>query len=173
MSKEAVRKYVELLSRDEEFLKKIVETGEDKSAKLALIKSHELDFTREEFEEVGKEFASVYFAENGELTDEGLDIVSGGSLSSLLSASSGIMTAAGEPGVIGSAIGSAIGGTGAGFASGAVMGAIPALIGASFFSGIPGVSNPFAKLMINATHRNPLAGTGAGKIFGFHSLLPF
>lgn len=78
MSKEAVRKYLELLDNDEEFLAKVHQTGDDKAAKMALINSYGMEFTKEEFEEVGRECAALFCDENGQLTDQGLEMIAGG-----------------------------------------------------------------------------------------------
>lgn len=78
MTTAAVKQYFEMLARDDKFVKKIAATGDDKAAKLQLIKEHGLEFTKEEFEEAARECTALLFKEDGELTDKGLEAVSGG-----------------------------------------------------------------------------------------------
>lgn len=68
----AIEAYFKLLETDEDFREKIVATGEDKQAKRALMQAAGLElFNAEDLES----YRSRYIGEDGELTEEGLELV--------------------------------------------------------------------------------------------------
>lgn len=176
MTKAAVTQYFDLLVKDDIFAQKIIDTGEDREAKLQVIKDHGLDFTKEEFIETCKEQAELIYKEDGELTDEGLEMVSGGGFFGAILGGA-IGTAIGTAGgaVAGGVVGT-VGGGILGVAGGAVLGTGEfGIIGAVFGSCIDSLNS---KTKGSSASKNSLplfltvggglavAGAGVGAIAG-------
>lgn len=113
MTIQAVEQYFDLLTKNEEFAQKIIDSGENKETKLKIIKDYGMNFTKDEFEVVAKEYAKNYVNENGELTEEGLESVSGGLVF-------GALIGAGVAGSLGGLAGAGLGGLSGGVVGGAV-----------------------------------------------------
>ena len=111
MAKADVKKYFKMLEENQYFLKMIIDTGEDKTAKMAVIRSHGMDFTKDEFVEVALE-CRLAVAQTDMLNDSDLEHVAGGFI---ISGIFGVAIGA----TIGDVLGVAVGG-GVGIAAGIV-----------------------------------------------------
>lgn len=146
MSVENVKKYFERLTMDEEFVTKIMDTGEDKIAKMQVIKDYGMDFTKEEFIEFLNESRRVLEENNTDVNslaenlDESiLEQVSGGGIlttpAAVMGAIGATVACGGIAGLVGLFCGGPVGAVALG-ATGALGGASAGLsaIFASFFS---------------------------------------
>lgn len=79
MTKEREELLSEALTKDADFTKKIIAQGTPEMKKALDAKGYDFSETElEEFGEIVKEAAKVCFDENGELTEEALEMVNGG-----------------------------------------------------------------------------------------------
>jgi hypothetical protein len=117
MSVENVKKYFELLTIDEELVAKMMNAGEDKTAKMQIIKDYGMDFTREEFMEYVNESKRTFEESNQDidslienLDEKMLEQVVGGGILTTPAAVMGALGATVACGGIGALVGLVCGG---------------------------------------------------------------